>query len=287
MDSVRALFEQPISTPLTPGGGERIWQDYRLLLLIPYVLLQRPARWVFKTLQLYERNKELCKLVMGGYNVSMSFFSFVMFLTTVHCVRNLIPGPTLWDVGHFDGSGGGHQLYQPYMAPYVGQSKTLYDLAQWLFYLSKYVEFLDTYFLILCDRPVSWLQWYHHVGAPVIMALNYWSKCDAAWIFVLLNGFIHTIMYFYYAAAIWKWRVPGFIKPTITSLQIAQFFTGFALLYVYMQNPDIAGDWWKMCAAWANYAYVGVLVLLFAEFYWQSYLSGKNKRHEAKQAKSA
>lgn len=208
-----------------------------------------------------------------------------MFLTTLYCVRNLIPGPTIWDVGHFDDSGGGNQLYQPYVAPYVGHSRNLYDLSQWLFYLSKYVEFFDTYFLILCDRPVSWLQWYHHIGAPVCTGLNYWSKVDAAWVFVFLNGIIHTIMYFYYAAAIWKWRVPGFIKPTITSLQLLQFFTGFGLLYVYMQNPAFAVDRWKMRAAWSTYAYVAVLVLLFAEFYWQSYISGSSKKNGAKSAK--
>ena len=41
---------------------------------------------------------------------------------------------------------------------------------QWvakIFHLSKYVEFVDTIFLIMNGRNVAWLHYIHHIGAPV------------------------------------------------------------------------------------------------------------------------
>merc|ERR1712032_641505 len=99
-------------------------------------------------------------------------------------------------------------------------------MVTYLFYVSKYVEFLDTYFLILCDRNVSWLQFIHHVGAVLDMGMLYHGRNDAVWIFVGLNGIIHTIMYYYYACCILKWEFTLMPKSWITRMQLVQFFTG-------------------------------------------------------------
>ena len=39
-------------------------------------------------------------------------------------------------------------------------------LSYW-FFVSKYVEYLDTVFLIVAQKPVSSLQYWHHMGAPL------------------------------------------------------------------------------------------------------------------------
>ena len=38
--------------------------------------------------------------------------------------------------------------------------------AAWSFYYSKYVEYLDTAWLVLKGKDVSFLQTFHHFGAP-------------------------------------------------------------------------------------------------------------------------
>ena len=76
---------------------------------------------------------------------------------------------------------------------------------QWvakIFHLSKYVEFVDTIFLIMNGRNVAWLHYIHHIGAPVNLALARASGMESVWIFIFLNSFIHTCMYAYYALSL-------------------------------------------------------------------------------------
>lgn len=97
-----------------------------------------------------------------------------------------------------------------------------------IFYLSKFYEFVDTWVLILKGKKASFLQTYHHIG----IVLTMWGAvvAHAAWILiaVLLNSFIHTLMYTYFFA---KTLYPGWeIKAAkyLTTAQIVQFFTGIA-----------------------------------------------------------
>ena len=94
----------------------------------------------------------------------------------------------------------------------------------YLFYLSKYYEFIDTVILVAKNRHVSLLQSYHHTGAVLTMFLLYKAGTIGVWIFVIFNSFIHTIMYFYYALTTMGINPPG--KQMITSAQITQFLIG-------------------------------------------------------------
>ena len=97
----------------------------------------------------------------------------------------------------------------------------LFNLASKLFYYSKFVEYIDSFSLVLAGKPVSFLQSFHHLGAPIDMYLFYVHRNEAVWIMVLLNSFVHTVMYFYYLLALFKIRMP--FKFMITLMQIAQF----------------------------------------------------------------
>ena len=97
----------------------------------------------------------------------------------------------------------------------------LFNLASKLFYYSKFVEYIDSFSLILAGKSVSFLQSFHHLGAPWEMYLLCVGKNESVWIMVILNSFVHTVMYFYYLLALFKIRVP--LKFMITLLQIAQF----------------------------------------------------------------
>ena len=61
----------------------------------------------------------------------------------------------------------------------------------YLFYLSKYYEFIDTLILIMKQRKVSLLQTYHHAGAVISMWMLVTAKAPGSFIFVCFNSVIH------------------------------------------------------------------------------------------------
>lgn len=65
----------------------------------------------------------------------------------------------------------------------------------YLFYLSKYVELIDTVLLVLKKKDLSFLHVYHHSVMPWVTWL--WMDGDFAvqWLGVLFNTAVHTFMY--------------------------------------------------------------------------------------------
>ena len=238
--------------------------DPLYFLIVPYCLLQPFFRMWAKDSEFYEKHKKLCKLMMAGYNLIMTLFSFACAVVMMHCLRNLKRG--VFSAGHFEDEDVGH----------------LYSQVVYLFYVSKYVEFLDTYFLILCNRPVIWLQYLHHIGAPLDMGIIYYLKIEGAWIFVAFNGIIHTFMYYYYACCIMKWQFP-LPKQFITWLQMIQFVTGLTAYGFYY----FVDDYWKhpekRFAFYFTYAYVLMNLFMFINFFRTTYLKkNKGKSNEKK-----
>lgn len=167
-------------------------------------------------------------------------------------------------------------------------------LAGWLFYLSKYYEFLDTFILLAKGKPSNFLQTYHHVATVVIMwGLVVFSN-PALWLITVFNSGIHTLMYTYYAlTSIGK--APGW-KQLMTWLQIAQFFTGniIGTVMIYYKNyldqhspksyVDLYG--WGvvskqtgvLASSVATIAFACTLIFLFLDFARRTYA----KSHPAK-----
>ena len=145
-----------------------------------------------------------------------------------------------------------------------------YEMIVFLFYISKYVEFADTFFLILQKKPVSWLQWIHHVGAPLNVGLLYYTKDPGAHLFVILNGYVHVFLYAYYAATIAEVKLSG--KWLLTFLQITQFnvgfyfYTKFQAVEGYKQNTEF------MACHLFTWVYVLIVESLFLHFFFQSYI---------------
>jgi hypothetical protein len=148
-----------------------------------------------------------------------------------------------------------------------------------LFYLSKYYEFMDTVILIVKRKKVSLLQTYHHAGAVLTMfGLVYTQASSALW-FVCLNSMIHTLMYTYYLFSACGVRLPG--KSLITTVQIVQFFVGILGTFpMFVLRGECQTDM-QLLALGAVHAYVLPLIGLFANFYIQSYSkkpTGKEKK---------
>lgn len=218
------------------------------------------SKFVQKT-DIYEKNKSIWKKIMATYNLILVPFSFLSFVGMAYSMCYLPNG--VFGLGHFQEPTGWYRTVGYY------------------FYLSKYVEFADTYFLILCQKPVTWLQLIHHIGAPLDMGVWYHNEVEGLWIFPFFNGFIHTIMYTYYACCIMK--VPFPCKQLITAMQLLQFFSGLTLVIGYLYVDGYMSDPVKAFAWYFNYTYVGTLVVLFGNFYYRNYLNkSKSKKQQSK-----
>ena len=110
--------------------------------------------------------------------------------------------------------------------PFIGDttSSTLCAYAVWIHYCDKYLEFFDTYFMVLRGRmdQVSFLHVYHHFS----IAWAWWIGCSLypagdAYFGALLNSIIHVMMYSYYGLALLGVNCPW--KRYLTQAQLAQF----------------------------------------------------------------
>lgn len=185
----------------------------------------------------------------------------------------------------------------------------IFDWCAWIFYVSKYVEFADTYFLILAGREVSWLHFLHHCGAAPVMGLLHATHNEGVFTFVAFNGVVHTVMYYYYACCILKWQLPKWLKKNITRMQLVQFVSG-GLNFYQLSFHD---EYWNCSLSGYNnggkkdealdevtdvcfkkrfgfrfaYSYIWMLIVMFSHFYLETYIWKPQKQAAKNEAKSS
>lgn len=150
----------------------------------------------------------------------------------------------------------------------------------WVHYNNKYVELLDTLFMILRKKnnQISFLHCYHHV--MLIWAWFLVCKVEASgdsFFGATVNSFIHVLMYGYYTLALLG--VPCPWKKWITNCQMLQFCVCFAHS-VYALWKGNAPPILPLAQA---FVMINMLVL-FGNFYRKAYLKGgKDKTKEKKE----
>ncbi|CAI4232833.1 unnamed protein product [Auanema sp. JU1783] len=152
-----------------------------------------------------------------------------------------------------------------------------------LFSFSKIAEFGDTLFLILRKRPVIFLHWYHHA---VVIILSWHSAVELTaagrW-FIMMNYFVHSIMYTYYAIASLGYRLPKIVSMTVTALQTAQMLIGVAIsvlvLFIKLNGQLCQQSYDNLAICFAIYA---SFLILFSSFFNTAYLTTRPKKDAAK-----
>lgn len=155
--------------------------------------------------------------------------------------------------------------------------------AVWVHYCDKYLEFFDTYFMILRGKTdqVSFLHIYHHttIAWAWWIAITYAPGGDI-YFGALLNSLIHVMMYSYYALALLKVSCPW--KRYLTQAQLLQFMSVVAYTvstayqhYYYLPHEAIEGEQpslgtYFFCCAVQVFEMVSLFVL-FSIFYKRSY----------------
>lgn len=262
-----ALIDGFVKTPILAGVGVDTGIPGDLLLLsFSYVPLMYGA--------IAMRNAGMGKSIMllkTPYNALMTLFSLYCFVTMF-----------LWRFGpDFPGLGAENCTAAWAHVNQLGSFKT----AATLFFWSKYIEWIDSVFLLMGGKPISVLHGFHHLGAPIAMGSMVAAGSEYVWIFVFWNSFVHTIMYFYYGCSGIgiKLRV---IRPWITSMQIVQFCTGLPYLYVTYRTMSSPGGGCAnpgtTFAFYYQWIYVGSVLGLFMNFFVQQYVAPKKAKDDKK-----
>jgi hypothetical protein len=136
----------------------------------------------------------------------------------------------------------------------------------WVFYWSKILEFNDTFIMILRKsfRQVTFLHLYHHFTIFAIWwCVIYYGPGGDAVFSVILNSFVHVIMYSYYLSTTIGYPL-NFIKPYITAIQMSQF-----LLMMVQSFCDIVTDYrgYPRFLVWTLFLYMISLLILFYNFF--------------------
>lgn len=152
------------------------------------------------------------------------------------------------------------------------------EIGWWVthFYISKYYEFIDTWIVLLKGREPIFLQVYHHAGIVLIMWGFVVTECvSGGAVILVLNSFIHTIMYTYYTCAAFGYSSP--LKHYLTQAQLAQFFLGVGVTVVLYWEKDCLNPA-QVLSLNAIHVYTVILIYLFGKFYVDSYVNKKAKQ---------
>jgi len=151
----------------------------------------------------------------------------------------------------------------------------------WVFWISKHVEFFDTYFFILKQKwnQVSTLHVVHHT----LMAYTWWwgvkiSPGGLGTFHAWINSLVHFVMYFYYGMSALGPEYRKFLwwKKYLTNFQMTQFVVVVGhMANIMIRFPDCSYPGpFKMIIA----LYGILFFYLFAGFWVQAYSNKKKTK---------
>lgn len=150
----------------------------------------------------------------------------------------------------------------------------------WLFYLSKILDFVDTFLIIVGKKwkQLSFLHVYHHFS----IFLFYWLNVNVAYdgdiyFTILLNGFIHFVMYTYYFVSSHPMEGKVWWRQYVTTFQLIQFVCMLSQAG-YMMKTGCTSFPPKVTEAY--FAYIMTMFALFSHFFVNNYIlvGGKRKK---------
>ena len=151
----------------------------------------------------------------------------------------------------------------------------------WWFYFSKIIDFIDTLLMVLRKKnsQITFLHVFHHASM-----LNMWWFCfrlipgGQSWFASALNSFVHVFMYSYYLLNLFpSARKYLWWKRYLTQMQLTQFL----LIFLHSVNACFYDcdfpKWPLMILSF----YVIIMIILFSNFYMQSYMSKLKSNSES------
>lgn len=150
-------------------------------------------------------------------------------------------------------------------------------------YLIKYFEFLDTIFLVLKHKKLTFLHTYHHGATVLLCYTELVGYTTISWVPISLNLAVHVLMYWYYflsARGVKVWW-----KRLITIFQILQFILDLSFIYfatytkivhyLRLDLPHCEDCFGSVTSTLAGCFIISSYLFLFISFYIETY------RHKA------
>lgn len=114
--------------------------------------------------------------------------------------KMVTPYHNMWNLilSIFSGYGAYHTVSQLYNTGITCDIEPETFFALELFCLSKTPELLDTIFIVLKNRPLVLLQYYHHFATLFLCYYGYLTMADGLLVAAAMNYFVHFVMYGYF-----------------------------------------------------------------------------------------
>ena len=252
------LFLDEIETRFTPDTSIKWMEKYWMLSIcasVLYVILVLTGYHWMKAKSAYELRPALM-----AWNTGLAVFSALGFIITLRPLIDSIQK-------------GGMGLSVCWTPVFSEPQLCLWSL---LFAMSKFFEFGDTAFVVLRKTPLMFLHVYHHVTVFIQVTFVYQKMTPIFHWCMTMNLFVHWIMYSYYAAKSYGFRVPSKIAQCITVLQLTQFLIGIYcnILAIYVKTTG--GDCViHMDVIFFNVFFYFSFVVLFLNFFYNRYIKKK------------
>jgi len=207
---------------------------------------------------------------LAAWNILLAIFSVLGAIRTVPYAINLVSGVGI-EAAACDSS----------------YRDTNVITAVWCaaFVLSKLPEMIDTLFIVLRRHPLTFLHFYHHASVAILSLTGYEVGHGRGLFYMTMNYSVHAIMYTYFALRSFGYRLPRPVAVAITTCQLAQMFFGcYVTSLVYFNRlsegrpctTDTAENVLFSLAIYASY------MVLFAKFFYESYIAKKQRQRHAK-----
>ncbi|CAF0744793.1 unnamed protein product [Adineta steineri] len=155
--------------------------------------------------------------------------------------------------------------------------------ACWWYYIMKIVDLIDTIIFVLRkkDNQITFLHVYHHL---TMMIFGWYGTAyvpgGQSLFIVIINSFIHVIMYAYYGLSACGSHIQKYLwwKRYLTQAQIIQFIAVIIHSVINILAPCNFPKIFDL-----TFLLYGItILLLFANFYLQSYIKKGKRRNEVK-----
>ena len=140
-----------------------------------------------------------------------------------------------------------------------------------LFNLSKIPEMVDTLFIVLRKKELTFLHVFHHLSVAIYCYSTLYYPPPLGYWYALMNTFVHGVMYGYFAFDKEIKRYTNFNPMYLTILQILQMAWGLSLNVIYLTLPTTQFDFVTKYNAVYGISMYGSYLYLFCAFFAQKY----------------